>query len=156
MAASDVLFTLAFAFSFYVLGATFLEGFVNYRTWHLIGAAEFKSYHQALGRRILAFVVLPVVAMLMLVALLLWRRPAAVPQWSVCLSLALNLFAMVVSVVFQVPIQLEFDRSGLSLPLLRRLNSIEWLRRSAHVLNAILFLWMMERALSGVVPGGMK
>jgi hypothetical protein len=26
---------------FYGLGATFIEGFVNDRTWHLIGTAEF-------------------------------------------------------------------------------------------------------------------
>lgn len=29
------LFMVDFALVFYVLGATFIEGFVNYRTWHL-------------------------------------------------------------------------------------------------------------------------
>jgi hypothetical protein len=37
MDAGSWLFLLDFALIFYVLGATFVEGFVNYRTWHLIG-----------------------------------------------------------------------------------------------------------------------
>jgi hypothetical protein len=43
------LFMFDFALAFYVLGATFIEGFVNYRTWHWIGAAEFRAFHQAVG-----------------------------------------------------------------------------------------------------------
>jgi hypothetical protein len=156
MAVPDLLFMFAFALVFYVLGATFLEGFVNYRTWHLIGAVEFRGYHQELGRRVIRFVVLPIVLTLILTVLLVWWRPAAVPQWSLYVSLGLNLFAIVVSIAFQIPIQLEFDRTGLSLPLLQRLNSIEWLRRIAHIVNAIVFLWMMSRVLDNVATDGVK
>ena len=41
MQAGSWLFLIDFALVFYVLGATFVEGFVNYRTWHLIEDAEF-------------------------------------------------------------------------------------------------------------------
>ena len=37
-----------FALVFYSLGASYVESFVNYRTWYFIGADEFKAYHQAL------------------------------------------------------------------------------------------------------------
>src|SRR5499427_6056017 len=100
------LFLIDFALVFYVLGATFLEGFVNYRTWHLIGAADFRAYHRAVSPRILAFLVAPHSLTLLLTVLLLWWRPGPIPPWSVWLSLALNAVAVVVSIVWQIPIQL--------------------------------------------------
>ena len=141
------LFLIDFALVFYVLGATFIEGFVNYRTWHLIGAAEFRAFHQAVSLRILALLVAPHSLTLVLTFLLLWWRPGPIPLWSVWLSLALNLVPVVVTFVSQVPIQLEFDRKGLSLPELSRLIRMEWLRSVPHSLNAMLFLWMMAQVL---------
>lgn len=125
---SSWLFLFDFALVFYVLGATFIEGFVNYRTWHLIGAVDFRAYHQAVGPRILAFLVAPHSLTLVLTFLLLWWRPEPIPLWSVWGSLALNLVALVVSMVSQIPIQRSFDRKGLSLPELARLIRMEWLR----------------------------
>lgn len=136
-----------FALVFYVLGAAFLEGFVNYRTWRLIGAAEFRAYHQAITPRVVVFLVVPAFLTLVLTFILLWWRPSPIPRWSVWLSLALNLVAAVVSITSQVPIQMEFDRSGLSLPLLDRLILMDWLRKVPISINAILFLWMMSKVL---------
>ena len=147
------LFLFDFALVFYVLGATFIEGFVNYRTWHLIGAAEFRAYHQAVGPRIQALLVAPHSLTLVLTFLLLWWRPGPIPAWSIWLSLALNLVPVVVTFVSQVPIQLEFDRKGLSLPSLQRLIRMEWLRSVPHILNAVLFLWMMSRILAAGSSG---
>ena len=142
------LFLVDFALVFYVLGATFIEGFVNYRTWHLIGAAEFRAFHQAVGPRILAFLVAPHSLTLVLTSLLLWWRPGPIPAWSIWLSLVLNLIPVVVTFASQLPIQLEFDRKGLSLPELQRLIRREWLRSVPHSLTAILFLWMMAQVLA--------
>jgi hypothetical protein len=61
------------------------------------------------------------------------------------LSLGADLVAIVVSIAFQVPIQLEFDRSGLSLTRLERLIKMEWIRNAAHSFNVALFIWMMSR-----------
>lgn len=141
------LFMLTFALVFYVMGAAFLEGFVNYRTWHLIGAAEFKAYHQALTPRVVAFLVAPAFLVIVLTFLLLRWRPSPIPRWSVWLSLVLNLVAVIVSVTSQIPIQAEFDRSGLSLTLLDRLILMDWLRKGAVIMSAILFLWMMAKVL---------
>jgi hypothetical protein len=145
---SSWLFLVDFALLFYVLGAAFIEGFVNYRTWHLIGAATFRAYHQAVSPRILAFLVAPHSVTLVLTLLLLWWRPGPIPVWSVWLSLALNLIPVVVTIVSQVPIQLASDRKGLSLLELQRLIRMEWLRSVPHILNAIVFLWMISQVLA--------
>ena len=57
---SNTIFLLAFALTFYCLGASFVEGFVNYRTWGLIGPDEFKAYHQALSPLIIRTMVVPI------------------------------------------------------------------------------------------------
>jgi hypothetical protein len=144
MDATTWLFLVDFSLVFYVLGATFVEGFVNYRTWSLIGDAEFRSFHRAVGPRIQAVLVAPLGAALVLTLLLVWWRPAPIPGWSVGLSLGLNLVAVVVSLFSQVPIQLKLDRTGRSPVLLRRLIRTEWLRSVPHSLNAVLFIWMMS------------
>ena len=141
------LFMLTFALVFYVLGASFLEGFVNYRTWHLIGAAEFRAYHQALTPLVVAVLVAPGFLAILLTFILLRWRPSPIPQWSVWLSLALHSIIIIVSVTSQIPIQMEFDRSGLSLPLLNRLILMDWFRKGPVIVNAILFLWMMSKVL---------
>jgi len=138
---------ITFALIFYVMGASFVEGFVNYRTWHLIGAGEFRAYHQALTPRVVIFLAVPGFSTLALTGILLWYRPSPIPQWSVWLSLALNLIVIIVTVTFQIPIQAELSRSGLSLPLLDRLILLDWLRKVPVTMNAILFLWMMSRVI---------
>jgi hypothetical protein len=147
MDASFWLFLLDFSVVFYVLGATFVEGFVNYRTWSLIGQTEFRAFHKAVGPRIQAVLVAPLGLALVLTFLLAWWRPQPIPGWGVVLSLALNLVAVVVSLVSQIPIQLDLDRTGLSPVLLRRLIRREWLRSVPHSLNAVLFIWMMSMVI---------
>lgn len=44
-------FTFGFALVFYVTGATFVQAFVNYPMWKLIGADEFKNYYKAKSLR---------------------------------------------------------------------------------------------------------
>jgi hypothetical protein len=83
MTGAALTFTVAFALTFYVLGATFVEGFVNYRTWALVGAREFKTYHRAVGPRVLAFVVLPIGMSVVVTTCLLWWRPPSIPVWTV-------------------------------------------------------------------------
>jgi hypothetical protein len=153
MSAPVLVFVVAFASTFYVLGATVVEGFVNYRTWSLVGEREFKAFHKAVGSRVLAFVVAPIVVAVALTASLLWWRPSSIPAWLVWISLALNAVAIGISIAFQIPIQRALDRSGLSADRLQRLVSTEWIRNLTHVANAMVFVWMMMRLLgTGVSP----
>lgn len=109
-----LIFVTTFALMFYILGATFMEGFVNYRTWRLIGAAEFATYHRSVGRKVVVFVALPVAVSLLTNAALLRFRPTWIPAWSLWCTLLLTLFAIGISLAFQIPIQLDLDRKGLS------------------------------------------
>ncbi len=46
-----------FGLVLYVGGGYFVETFVNYPSWRMIGAAEFRDYHNVLQPRIITFMV---------------------------------------------------------------------------------------------------
>ena len=46
--------------TFYSLGAGYLESFVNYPLWHIIGTTDrWVVYHQALGPRVIVVLAIP-------------------------------------------------------------------------------------------------
>ena len=142
-------FLVTFALVFYTLGTSFVESFVNYPTWRLIGANEFRAYHQAVGPLYIIYGVAPGLLTTVLTVLLLYYRPAAIPKWAIWLAIGLQLIMWISSVATQIPIQRQLDREGLSLPLINRLIFTNfWLRRVPSIANAILFFWMMSLLVS--------
>jgi hypothetical protein len=143
---------IAFALVFYGMGAASVESFVNYPTWPLIGANEFRAYHRALGPLIIGYMVIPLLVATILTILLLWFRPAPIPRWIVWLAIVLQLFVWVSTFTIQLPIQGRLSADGLSLPLIDRLRVTSfWFRRVPHTANAFLFLCMMSVLLRGNV-----
>lgn len=143
-------FLITFALVFYGMGAAAVESFVNYATWPLIGANEFRAYHRALGPLIIGHMVIPMLVTTVMTILLLWFRPASIPHWMVWLAIGLQLVVWISTVTIQLPIQGQLSADGLSLPLIDRLRVTSfWFRRVPHFANAILFLAMMSKLLHG-------
>ena len=146
--ASIWLFLLCFALVFYGMGASFVESFVNYPTWRLIGANEFRAYHQAVGPLVIAYMVIPMLITTLLIVLLLWLRPLALPRWAIWLAVILQLIPWVSTVAIQFPIQVQLSRDGFSLALIERLIFTNWwLRKVPQIITAVLFLWLMSLLL---------
>jgi hypothetical protein len=144
------LFLSAFALVFYGMGAAAVESFVNYPTWPLIGANEFRAYHRALGPLIIGHMVIPMLVTTLLTILLLWFRPASIPRWMVWLAIGLQLVTWISTFAIQLPIQGQLSADGLSLPLIERWRVTSfWFRRVPHFANAFLFLGMMSALLRG-------
>jgi hypothetical protein len=142
------IFVIALALVFYGNGAAFVESFVNYPSWHLIGSEQFVAYHQYIGPRVLAFLVAPALLGTAFTVLMLWARPAEIPRWAVWAAIAAQAVVWVSTATIQVPIQLELGRHGLSRELLERLIETNfWLRRIPYAFCAGLFLWMAAKAI---------
>jgi hypothetical protein len=142
------LFLITFALMFYGVGASFVESFVNYPTWRLIGAGEFRAYHQALSPLIIGYMVVPMVIATILTAAVAWSRPAAIPRWAIWLSVALQMCVWVSTAAVQIPIQMQLSSGGLSLPLIDQLIFTNlWLRKVPQIANMALFVWMMSLLL---------
>lgn len=142
------LFLITFALTFYGMGASYVESFVNYPTWKLIGPGEFLAYHRTLGPLIIGYMVIPLVVATILTILLVWFRPAPIPRWVIWVSVVLQLITWISTAMIQIPIQRELSTSGLSLPLIDQLIFTNfWYRKVPQVINVILFLWMMSLML---------
>ena len=143
------LFLSAFALIFYANGAGFIESFVNYPSWRLIGSSEFLRYHQFIGPKVIAFLVAPAFFASVLTVAMLRYRPAAIPLWTVWVAVALQVTIWVSSAAIQIPIQVEFGSKGFSEERVAWLiTSNFWLRRIPNLLTAFLFLWMMHKFVS--------
>jgi hypothetical protein len=142
------IFVIAFALVFYGNGAAFVDSFVNYPSWHLIGTGEFVAYHRFIGPRILAFLVAPALLGSIFTAFLLWARPAVIPLRAVWAAIAAQVIVWVSTATIQVPIQLQLSAHGLSIELVEHLSRTNfWLRRIPYAVCAGLFLWMAAKAI---------
>jgi hypothetical protein len=143
---SHRLVVVTFALTFYCLGTTYFEAFVNYRTWACIGAAEFPGYHRALTPLVAKVMLAPIAIYVACLIALVVRGAGIVPGWGVAASLVLVLVAVTSSVLIQIPIQRVFDQQGLSPALLRRLITTDLaLRKVPLGLNAVVWLEMLFR-----------
>jgi len=148
-------FLIAFVLVLYGNGAAFIESFVNYPSWPLIGENEFTKFHQFLSPRVLAFLVVPALLGTVFTILMLWFRPATIPLWSVWAAIGLQAVVWTSTVTIQVPIQLQLSEDGLSLPLIERLIETNWwLRRVPYALCAGLFVWMASESIASDERGG--
>lgn len=143
------IFVTAFALVFYGTGAAFIEGFVNYPSWALIGSAEFTAYHRFISPRVIGLLVAPLLLGTAFTIALLWARPAAIPAWAVWVAIAAQAVVWLATVTIQLPIQFQLNEHGLSVALIDRLVETNfWLRRIPHGVCAALFVWMAGRAMS--------
>ena len=143
------IFLTAFALVFYGNGAGFIESFVNYSSWHLIGADEFIAYHHFISPRVITFLVAPVLLGTVFTILMLWFLLVAVSKWAVWAALAAQVIVWVSTATIQVPIQIQLSEQGLSVELVQRLIETNfWLRRIPYAVCAGLFLWMAAQAIA--------
>ena len=128
--------------TFYSLGAGYLEGFVNYPLWHIIGATDrWVDYHQALGPRVIVVLAVPALLLSLIAnALLFFRRPMAVPQWTVVVTLMLLLVAIVSTIAIQIPIEIQLDRAYDRAAVYRLMTTSLWLRDVPGGVRALILV----------------
>lgn len=143
-----VFFTLIFALVLYVTGAYFVEAFVNYPSWRMIGASEFRAYHNVLGSRIIPFMVIPWFIEIALTFLLMRFRPRTVPLSAIIVAQIFNLVALASTIFIQIPIQIQFGNSGMSVEALERLIKTDAIRWISLGLKLFVYFWMMFRLVN--------
>lgn len=143
-----IFFTLVFTLVFYVAGASFIQSFVNYPTWHLIGPDTFQAYHNAMSSRIIQFMVLPWFVEIILTFALMRFRPSSIPLPLIEFAQTFNLIALVSTIFVQIPIQMQLGESGLSPQALDKLIESDPIRWASLVLKVVLYVWMMLRVIN--------
>ena len=142
------LFLATFCLIFYGMGASFVESFVNYPTWRLIGANEFRAYHNAVSPLVIGYMVIPMLVGTVLSIVMLWVRPIQIPLGAILAAVILQLIIWVSTATIQLPIQFQLGADGLSIPAIERLIFTNlWFRKVPQVITSALFVWMMYTVL---------
>jgi hypothetical protein len=143
---STRIFIAFIVLTFYGLGAGYLESFVNYPLWRVIGEADqWVAYHRALGPRVVVVLAIPAIALSLIAnALLVFYRPAAIPLWTIVATLALLLVATVSTFTIQIPIQIALDAGYDRAAVDRLISSSLWLRDLPGALRAAIAAYMLH------------
>jgi hypothetical protein len=142
-------FVVFIVLTFYTLGAGYLESFVNYPLWHIIGETDrWTDYHRALGPRIAIVLALPVLILSPIAnVLLFFVRPRRLPPWTIWATLVLLLVAIVSTLVIQIPIQMQLDTAYDRAAVDRLIATSLWLRDLVGGGRAIIAGYMLHRVL---------
>jgi hypothetical protein len=97
---------------FYGNGAAFIESFVNYPSWRLIGSEEFVAYHHFISPRVLTFLVAPALPGTVFTVLMLWLRPVAIPVWAIWAAVTAQGVIWVSTATIRIPIQFRLSDTG--------------------------------------------
>lgn len=147
---STAVLTAFIVLTFYSLGAGYLESFVNYPLWHIIGPTDrWVAYHEALGPRVVVVLAIPAIALSLIAnALLLRFRPPVVPTWTVAATLALLVVGSVSTFAIQIPIQVRLDAGYDRATVDHLISSSLWLRELTGGLRAAIAGYMLHLALA--------
>src|SRR5215471_8684123 len=87
------------AFSLYMTGMIWSMQVLEYPLFALVGPKEFPAYHRRHNRGLPVFVILPSVVALISAVVLIFTRPARLPQWSPFAVAAIDLVVVAVTIV---------------------------------------------------------
>jgi hypothetical protein len=142
MISGNAVLLICLFFSLYGVGMIWFLQLNHYPLYESVGRDVFGEYVIAHNRRLLFPVILPSgLAFISSVALAL-RHPAAVPDWSVWLVVALNAVTAVSTVLVQGPAHNALARGGYSASTVSRVLTTNWLRTAAWTANGALLTWM--------------
>jgi hypothetical protein len=134
---------------FYSTGAGFLESFVNYPLWHIIGPSpSWVHYHTALGPKIIVALAIPSLPLsLILNILLIFFRPLSVPKWTVWTCLVMLLVAFISTIAIQIPIQIELDKGYSYAKVEQLITTSFWLRDLVGLVRIPVICYMIFCAI---------
>lgn len=149
---SDIwVFTLFVFTIFYSTGAGFLESFVNYPLWKIIGPSDaWPEYRRALGPKIIPVLAVPsLLISLILNVALFFKRPLEIPVWTVWTCLGFLVVAFISTITIQLPIQAKLDKAYSPELLNDLITSSFWLREMMSLLRIVIIFYMMVVAYRG-------
>jgi hypothetical protein len=141
-----LLFLAHLGSSLYMVGLIWFVQVVHYPLFASVGKVEFPSYEQRHTALTTWVVAPPMLIEGATAALLIWFRPAGVPEWSVWSGLVLLGFTWLSTAFIQVPCHQSLSEAFEPV-VHQRLVSTNWLRTAAWSLHGSLVLWMAWSSL---------
>ena len=149
----SVLLVALFSLFFYRLGASNLEGLLNYPFWLDMGPmmsnADFIQLRVDHLWKIYPLLVIPVVVVFLITATLAVMAPPGLGRWPFVALGVLQLVSLVSTVAIQIPLQNSLSLTGFDAADLTRLIQTDlWLRKLPSVAEALLVLGLLWRVVA--------
>jgi len=145
---SHWLLIVCFALAWYDLSTAWLAQRVTYPLFAYVDRDSFATYHASYDERIPFPVILPAVLLMNASVLLVWRHPAAVPNWAVWTGVSLQAVIALSTALLQVPAHRQLELNAFSSEIHSRLVSTSWIRTAAYTAHALLVAWMIFQDVS--------
>jgi hypothetical protein len=149
-ATNNFVFVLFIGFSLYNLGYILnsqLQHFALYSHLNPNGLADYMTQNNK-------FAVLPAVVPgftnLLLSLILIWLKPAYLPDWSVYLFIALNVIVTVSTFIWQRSLHVELAEIGFDAAKIQVLLRTNWIRTIAYAIQGITVLILLKNLLQQI------
>lgn len=142
---------LAVAFlSVYGVGQVWLVQVSSYYLWRYVGARELPAYHTAWWRSIWFVVLAPSIGAFVASILMLWMKPAEIPQSAVSAGAVLEGLLVIGTAIWWGPLmaRLVSPSGSLIRPLYRRLMITHWIRVGLVTGYGLLVFWMLLKTIA--------
>jgi hypothetical protein len=133
-------FIVTLGLTLYMTGMIWSMQALEYPLFALVGPKEFPAYHRRHNRGLPAFVILPSLAAFLSAIVLIFARPAGLPQWAAIALTASDLVIVVVTVAREAPLHGKLDREGYSELVIRQLVRGNWIRTILWTANGLFLL----------------
>lgn len=144
---AKVFLLLNLALAFYNVGTIWAHEIDIFRTWKLIGRAEFHRVQTVHFGKLAYWIFAPVGMAVLGNIALIWYRPADSPDWCVWAALALQLLSAILTAAFwgRWQARLANDERGAESPYLAKILRTHWVR--TLLINgyaAVFLLWALH------------
>jgi hypothetical protein len=119
----------------------------HYGIYQSVGKENFKTYMQANNKSALIPSILPAMLLILVNIIIIFIRPAFMPETIIFISLFLNIMAFASTVIWQRKLQGEMAVTGYDERKILLLISTNWIRTIAFLLQAILAVTVTMNAL---------
>jgi hypothetical protein len=148
---SHWIFLAYLVLTFYCLGAGVMNEFVEYQSWAdlspYLSATDLAAWHLVTVQHTMPFLTVPAVLLSMVLLLLCWQRPPAIPRLALWLAVACHVLFWAVSILGQWPLGGALPPELHSPDLLEGLLRGDWARKVLLLLEAPVAIYMAHRIL---------
>lgn len=119
----------------------------HYGIYQSVGNENFKAYMQANNKSAVIPSILPAMLLILVNIILIFVRPAFMPETAIFISLFLNIMAFASTFIWQRKLQGEMAVTGYDERKISLLISTNWIRTIAFLLQAILAVTIIVNAV---------
>ncbi len=149
-----LLFIIIFTCVFYGAGTDWVDKFINYRFWSVIGETDWMIFRKSANQFLFKVYLIPIFLPMLLLLPFVWIKPKGIPKYLPIAAFLCYVWEFGISATYFVPkLQQHLTNTGFSLPIVQELQNKDFLYRGIVgifllVISATMFYKVEQRKMS--------